>query len=284
MKLKEVFEKSVQFFKDKKIDTPRLDAELLISHALKMDRVQLYVKYEQPLREEEVTACRDYIRRRTAGEPVAYIVEEKGFYGQIFKVGPGVLIPRPETEIIVEESINFIKKNNLEKPRILDLGAGSGCIGLAILKNHSGATLVSLEKSDKAFTYLLYNTEKLELTNRVTMLNVDIETYDLTQLGKFDVIVSNPPYINETDPLVQPEVRKFEPSEALFANKQGFELIESWSTKSIGLLNSPGLMLFEIGHQQGPQTKQHFDNLKSFTTVQILKDLSGLDRTIKSIR
>ncbi len=284
MKLKEVFEKSVQFFKDKKIETPRLDAELLIAHALKMDRVQIYVKYEQPLSEAEISLCRDSIKRRSMGEPVAYIVKEKGFYGQVFEVGSGVLIPRPETEAIVEEASSFIKKNSIESPRILDLGSGTGCIGLSIIKNHAQATLVSIEKSEAAFNYLLNNTEKLDLTERTTILNADIDTFDFSKIGQFDLIVSNPPYIDEGDTLVQPEVKKFEPHEALFAKNQGLELLFNWSNKACTLLKSPGMMLFEMGHKQGPEVKQHFESLKTFSSVQILKDLSGLDRIIKSVR
>ena len=114
MLLKEVLTKSIQFFKDKKIESARLDAELLIAHALKMDRISLYVKYEQPLTETEVQACREYIRRRSLGESVAYIIEEKGFFGEVFKVIPGVLVPRPETEHLVEQVIKFIEKNKIE--------------------------------------------------------------------------------------------------------------------------------------------------------------------------
>lgn len=284
MKLKEVFEKSVQFFKEKKVETPRLDAEILIAHALKIERVQIYVQYEQPLKEAEVTACRELIKRRSLGEPVAYILKEKGFYGQIFSVGPGVLVPRPETEAIVEEAITFIKKSEIKSPRILDLGAGSGCIGLAILKNIPDASLVSIEGSEEALAYLQANTTKLELTDRVEILHEDIEDFDFTEIGHFDVIVSNPPYIDQSDKQVQASVKKFEPHEALFAGNKGLHSILSWSYKTKNLLNSPGIMLFEMGHLQGPQVKQAFDDLKIFSSTQILKDLSGLDRIAKSVR
>ena len=151
MKLKEVLDKSIQFFKDKKFESARLDAELLISHALKLERMQLYLKFDSPLTEKEVSDCREVVRRRSQGEPVAYITEEKGFYGLTFKVGPGVLIPRPETELLVEQALEFIKQNKLEAPKILDLGAGTGCIGFSILKNIPQATLVCVVQSSEAF-------------------------------------------------------------------------------------------------------------------------------------
>ena len=284
MKLKDVFEKSVQFFKEKKIETPRLDAEILISYALKMDRVQIYVKYEQPLKEDEITACRELIKRRSLGEPVAYILKEKGFYGEIFEVGPGVLVPRPESEAIVEEALAFIKKNEIKSPRILDLGSGSGCIGLAIIKNVPGATLISIEGSEVAFQYLQKNTQKLELADRTELLHEDIEDFDFSEIGDFDVIVANPPYIDQSDKLVQASVKKFEPHEALFSGNKGLHAILSWSYKTRNILKTRAIMLFEIGHTQGPQVKQAFEDLKVFSSTQILKDLSGLDRTLKCVR
>jgi release factor glutamine methyltransferase len=284
MKLKEVFEKSVQFFKEKKIDTARLDAEILISHALKIDRVQLYMKYEQPLKDSEVSVCREFIRRRSMGEPVAYIIEEKGFYKEIFKVGPGVLIPRPETEAIVEEALDFIKKNNLQRPHILDLGAGSGCIGLSILKNCPDAILVSIEKSEKAFSYLKENLENLKLVERAQIYLQDVNQFDFSQQSSFDIIVANPPYIDVEDTNIEKNVKAYEPAEALFASEQGLSYLKQWSNRTAQHLNQPGLMLFEMGYKQGSQTKKYFEDLNLFSQVHIIKDLSELDRIIKSIR
>lgn len=281
MKLKEVFEKSVQFFKDKKIDSARLDAEILLAHVLKVDRLQIYLKYDQPLSEAEISACREVVRRRSQGESVAYITGEKGFYGENYFVGPGVLVPRPETESLVEEAIKFITENKLESPRVLDLGAGTGCIGFSIIKNTPGATLVSLEKSPQAFEYLKKNQEQLELPNRSEILLSDVLAYEPSQM--FDVIVANPPYIAKNEPMVQESVSKFEPHEALFATEDGFNDLFQWSRKFSAKLNAPGIMLFEMGHLQGAKLKEHFASLKPFTEIQILKDLSGLDRIVKAV-
>jgi len=284
MKLKEVFEKSVQFFKDKKFDTPRLDAELLIANALNFDRVQIYVKYEQPLKDEEVSACREAIRRRSQGEPVAYIIGQKGFFGEMYKVGPGVLIPRPETEIIVEEVIGYLKKANLETARILDLGAGTGCIGFSILKNTVETSLVSVEKSPEAFYYLEQNKQNLGLQDRVQTIHSAVEEVTSGSIGMFDAIVSNPPYIAENDPQVEENVRKFEPAEALFAKEEGLQLIKNWFEFSTTLLKPKGIILFEIGYTQGEAVKKMAEDKKLFSQVQIIKDLSGLDRTLKCVR
>lgn len=287
MRLKDVFEKSVQFFKDKKIDTARLDAELLISHALKLERMQIYLQYEQPLSEVETQSCREVIKRRSQGEPVAYITGEKGFYGEMFSVGAGVLIPRPETELMVEEALDFIKSNKISEPKILDLGAGTGCIGFSILKNCESATLVSIEQSAAAFKHLVINQERLGLAQRSQLILADVLSVDLVKNNtrqKFDIIVANPPYVAKNDIQIETNVKKYEPPEALFAEENGFSALLDWSKQFKDQLNQPGLLLFEIGHQQGARLKQHFADFKQFSSIKILKDLSGLDRLVKGVQ
>jgi release factor glutamine methyltransferase len=280
MKLKEVFEKSVQFFKDKKIESARLDAELVLAHALKIDRLQIYLKYEQPLTDAELQNCREVVRRRSLGEPVAYILGERGFFKEVFKVGEGVLIPRPETELLVEEALEFIKKNNIENPQIIDLGAGTGCVGFSILKNCESASLVSIEKSEKAFGFLKLNQQALGLDSRSELHLQDVRSYQTEH--KFDVVIANPPYISINDPTTETNVKKFEPSEALFSDQEGYKDLYDWSQKFAPLLKPNGIMLFEMGCQQGQQLKKHFEDLKCFQQIQVLKDLSGLDRAIKA--
>lgn len=282
MKLNEVLSKTIQFFKDKKFETPRLDAELLIAHALKIPRIQLYVKFDSPLTEAEVNLCREYVKRRTAGEPIAYIIEEKGFYGHLFKVKPGVLIPRPETEMIVDDVLADFKKHPKDHVRILDLGAGTGCIGLSILKHIPLAKLVTVEKSAEAFALVKENIESLELGERTEAIHADVESLNISELGEFDYIVSNPPYIDVNDTQVEANVRKYEPSLALFADDTGLYALKTWSTKFAPSLKAEGLMLFEMGHTQGAVMKKHFSDLPKLKEVTILKDLSGLDRIIKA--
>lgn len=282
MKLNDVLQKTIQFFKDKNFDTPRLDAELLIAHALNMPRIQLYVKFDSPLTEAEVNLCREYVKRRTAGEPVAYIIGEKGFYGHIFKVGAGVLIPRPETEMIVDEVLNDFKKHPRDQIRILDLGAGTGCIGLSILKHIPLGKLIAIEKSAEAFALLKQNIALLDLGERSEAIHADVSTLNPGELGKFDYIVANPPYIDAGDTQVEPNVRKYEPASALFADDQGLKDLKTWSTKFAPCLNDQGLMLFEMGHTQGPAMKKYFSDIPGLKDVAVLKDLSGLDRIIKA--
>ena len=282
MKLKEVFEKSVQFFKEKKIESSRLDAELLLASALGIDRLQIYLKFDQPLSDEEISKCRELIRRRSQGEPVAYILGQKGFWGSDYFVGPGVLIPRPETETIVEQALEFAKLKELAAPRILDLGAGSGCVGFAILKSLPEAQLVSVERSPEAYSFLKRNQEKLGLSARSRLHLGDVMSYD-PSTEKFDIIVANPPYIAAEDIEVEANVKRFEPPQALFADNAGLEDLIRWSTRFAPSLNRPGVMLFELGYRQGNAMLDHFRSMQIFSTVEILKDLSGLDRVVKGL-
>jgi len=284
MKLNEVLSKTIQFFKDKKIESARLDAELLIAHALKIPRIQLYVKYDSPLNESEINLCREFVKRRSNGEPVAYIIEEKGFYGFSFKVKPGVLIPRPETELIVDEVLKDIKikHTHSDKIRILDLGAGTGCIGLSIAKNNSSIELISVEKSVEAFEILKQNVELLNLESQVQLILNDVDNLNPLDLGVFDYIVSNPPYIAENDPEVEPMVKRFEPSEALFTEDNGLKFLKSWAQKFRGSLKVGGLIYMEMGYKQGQQIVKYYSEELKYSDAIILKDLSGLDRIIKA--
>lgn len=282
MLVKEVFEKTTQFFKDKKIETARLDAEILISAALNTTRMQIYLKYDQPLKENEIVKCREFVKRRSEGEPVAYIVGEKGFYGEIFKVGKGVLIPRPETETLVEKAVEYVGYSKIEKPKILDIGAGTGCIGLSIIKHIAEAELVSVEKTEEAFFYLSENQKNLKLENRSTLVCADFKNFSTPD--KFDLIVANPPYIAPDDNLVETNVAKFEPHTALYSENGGNADIKTWSKRAIQFLKPKGAMLFEIGFRQGDEIKKHFEELSSFKDIKVIKDLSGLDRIVMGER
>lgn len=291
MKLKEVLDRSIQFFKEKKIESPRLSAELLIAEALKLERMQLYLKYETPLSEKELTVCREYIKRHSQGEPVAYITGSKGFFGEVFKVGPGVLIPRPETEGLVEEALAWVKNKNFNALQILDLGAGSGCIGFSILinllklkdKNFEEIHLVSVEKSARAFEYLSKNLKELKLDQYVQLIHQDVLEFFKNNNDSFDIIVANPPYIDWADSRVDKHVKEYEPHEALFAKELGMESLKSWSKACFNKVKQPGIFLLEMGFDQGTEMAVFFDVESNFSKVNIIKDLSGLDRIIKAV-
>ena len=285
MKLGEVLEKTIQFFKDKGFQTARLDSELLISSALGFERIQLYLKFDQPLKEEEMQRCRDLVRRRSSGEPVTYILGEKGFYGSNFFVSKGVLIPRPETEIIVDHALRWIEQRPNQEVQVADLGCGTGCIGISILLRSTNSLLTAFDFSEEAIKCTRRNTEQHNLIDRVKIFKTDLQdAIQISQINNtFDVIVANPPYISASDPLIDKHVKEFEPGSALFSDENGFKDIRLWAQSFIPKLNSGGIMLFEIGYNQGQQAKDLFEGFKIFSQVRLIKDLAGHDRVIEGV-
>lgn len=278
MILKDVIEKTTEHFRKKGFSSSRLDADLIIAGALSIRRIELYLNYEKPLSEAELTKCRAWVKRRSEGEPVAYILQEKDFYELTFKVGPGVLIPRPETELLVEQAIQFIADR--QGPKILDMGSGSGCIPISVLKKRTEAFAVAVEKSKAAFEYLLENAGKLGVQDRLQTLNSDVVELNLTE--KFDIVTANPPYISLDSEDIAKDVKRYEPSEALFGGKAGFEAIEAWSKVATNHVAEDGVILFEIGFDQGAKAKEIFESLGFNTTV--LKDYSGHDRIVRATK
>jgi release factor glutamine methyltransferase len=282
MTVKEVLDRTIQFFKDKKMDQPRLEAEWLIAGGLNVNRVQLYMKYEEPLKENEITRLREFVKRRASGEPLAYITGTKGFYKLDFKVTPDVLIPRPETETLVENAIEWVRKNLKGKSeiKILDIGSGSGCIGLTMAYELPNVKVQFIDVSEKALAIAKENAVNLELQEKCIFTLGDAAQVASTIESGFDLILSNPPYIAPNDPEVEQNVKKFEPSQALFA-ENGTNLLKSWAKLYAPKLSGPGLMMMEMGYKQGAEMQKYFENLEVFDVVQVVKDLSSLDRIIQ---
>lgn len=307
MKVQEVLTKTTQFFKEKNIDTARLDAELLIAKALGLRRIDLYLRFEQPLKEEEVVTCREYLRRRVSGEPVAYILNEKGFFGLDFYVDSRVLIPRPESEQLVEIALDELqrlrpreKKQNrsavVETPldetpvdettaskaastfSILDLGSGSGCLGIAILAQRPDTQVTFVDRSSEALEVAKKNAEANQVLSRCQFTHARVQDLDFP-FDSVDLIVTNPPYIRKGAPELSPQVEKFEPHLALFGGDSGLEEIEQWLPKCFQWLKSGGLLAMEIGADQGPRVLAEFEK-NNFVGCDIRKDLAGLDRVV----
>lgn len=286
MKVKEVFEKSVQFLRERNIESPRLETELLVASVLKTDRIGIYLKYEAPLAEPEVAALRELIVRKSKGEPTAYLLGEKYFFGRRFQVGPGVLIPRPETEQIIEEAQEHFKNNPCLGPlNIADLGTGSGCLGITLGLEFAGAKVFMVEKSPLAATYCEKNIQSLvseEDQSNYQLFKGAVENWQPE--GVFQLMVANPPYIDPDDTDVSSTVKKFEPAEALFAADLGLAAISSWLNVVEKYLAHHGVVYFEIGHKQGTEVKKLFDSKKIFKAVEILQDFNKKDRIIKAVK
>ena len=291
MKLKEILDKTTNFFKDKGIETPRLDAELLLAHGLKLERIQLYLKFDQPMKEDELATLRELVRRRAQGEPVAYILGYRDFYKYRFEVNSHVLIPRPETEHVIEEVLAWTKDQKSDLG-LIDLGFGSGCIGLTLLKELPEARLVAVDVSAEALEVAKRNAESLGVQDRVRFVNADAANSDavltaykeLTGNDRIDVLVSNPPYIASDDSQVEANVKKFEPNLALFADDQGLALLKNWSKIYSPHLATKACMVMEMGMTQGSAMKDCFSNLNVFSEVKVIKDLAGLDRLICGVK
>lgn len=293
MQVKDVLTKTTLFFREKGFETARLDSELLIAAALKWERMKLYLNYEYPLSEPELSLCRELVRRRGGGEPVAYILGKKDFFNHTFSVGPGVLIPRPETERIVEDTVAWLRVQlqdpEQEPARIVDFGTGSGCIGLSVLAELLGSKLLGVDLSKDALKIAKTNAEQLSLVERATFIESDVQslvTQEIYRLlaGAADAVVANPPYIAETDPQIDENVRRFEPASALFSGDSGLQHIRQWSLKAAELLRPGGFAMFEIGFQQGNAARELFEGLRKFEEVQIVKDLAGLERYVRAVK
>lgn len=290
MLIKDVLQKTTLFFRDKGIESARLDSEMLIASALNWERMKLYLNYEYPLSENELTLCRELVRRRALGEPVAYILGKKDFYNHTFIVNSSVLIPRPETEQLVEVVISWLKKNpELSAAKILDIGAGTGCIGLSILAEIENARLIGVEISSEACLVAELNAKKIGLEARSVFIpsdigELDFQTFQEQKHELVDVVVANPPYIAEDDPEVEKNVRKFEPACALFSEASGLGHIQKWAGSAAALCRPGALVIFEIGHKQGAKASEIFANSNWYKEIKILRDLSGRDRFVQAIR
>lgn len=293
MKLKDVFEKSIQFFKERNIENSRLEAELLISHVLKTDRVGIYLKYEAPLSDSEIKVLRDLVMRRSKGEPSAYLTGEKYFFNRPFSVGPGALIPRPETELLVEDAIKSFQlraesdKSDISdlKLKIVDLGSGTGCIGISLGKHFAQSEIYLIEKSPEAYRYLEKNIQQLISSDKQYLYNAILSSVeDWSSPHLFDLIVANPPYISLDDKAIDPMVKKYEPPEALFAQNNGLSCITSWLNFAIKYLAPGGYCYFEIGYNQGEEVFDLFTKKGVFEKIEVLKDFSHKDRIIKAIK
>lgn len=268
------------FFKDKGLDSPRLDAELLIGDTLKLDRVRLYMDLDRPLDDAELAGIRERVRRRGRMEPVAYITGTRGFYELDLAVDPRVLIPRPDTERLVELALAALKDD--AAPRVVDVGTGSGAIGLSIAHARPEARVLCCDISADALAVARANAEKAGLEN-VAFAQGDL----LAPARGFQptAILSNPPYIDsaEIDRLM-PDVRLFEPRLALDGGPDGLVLVRRLVREAAALLPPGGPLLIEIGHDQGERAAQVARDLGAFEDISVEKDYGAKDRVLRARR
>lgn len=257
--------------------TPRLDAEVLLAHALGLERMQLYLQFERPLTAAEVDAFRALCRRRAGGEPVAYIRGRKEFMSVDLVVSPAVLVPRPETEVLVEEALRRLAARTAggARPRVLDVGTGSGAIAVALAVHRPDVEVVATDVSAAALEVTRQNVERLELGDRVELREADLAAgID----GGFDLVVANLPYIDPAwDGAVSEEVAASEPGVSLYGGRDGLELIGRLLRRLPSLLAPGGVALLEFDPRQAAPLLLMAG---AVGRASVVKDLAGLDRVL----
>ena len=262
---------------------PTLDSVLLLSYLLNVDKIYIYTHGREEVSSEIVDKFFSFVEKRREGYPMNYILKEKEFMGLKFYIEEGVLIPRPDTEILVEYILNLIGERFGSSPlNIVDIGAGSGCISLSLAWYIKNAFVYSIDIDDKALKVTGENIKRLGLSSKVKLLKSDLfEGIKSLQLeGKIDIIVSNPPYIPpKVIETLQPEVKDYEPRGALDGGEDGLCYYRRIIPDSKVYLKNNGIVAFEIGFDQGEDVRNIFLR-EGFSKVDILKDLQGLDRVI----
>ena len=266
-----------QYFGTRGIDSPRLDAEVLLSHVLGKERIYLYVHFDEPLEAPELAAYREYIKQRVARQPVAYIIGRREFMGLSFRVTPAVLVPQPDTEILVQAALDRLAA----KPaaRVADIGTGSGAIVLSLLYYRKELQASAVDISAAALAVAAENAASLGVAERVMFCEGDL----LAPLAgqQFAAIVSNPPYIPTADIAgLAPEVRTAEPMGALDGGADGLVFYRRLVADAPALLASDGFLAMEAGIHEAAPVAALAQASGAFARTEVLKDLAGIERVV----
>jgi len=286
--VRRLLEWTTPFFTRKGVDSPRLSAELLLAHVLSVPRIKLYIDYERPLDANQLTAYRELVRRAAEEEPVAYLTGRAHFFSLEFTVTRDVLIPRPDTETLVENVIQLIRRQpGLENPRVLDLCTGSGCIAAAIAHNVKGAVVVATDNSPTAVALAKQNLQQLNLSERVIVEEGDLfqPLARLVDRQPFHLLMSNPPYIPTDEiPKLDRSVRDYEPHSALDGGPDGMAFHRRILAESPPFLFTGGHLFLEIAFDQADLAAHLAAEHTEFTDVRILKDHAGNNRVLTARR
>lgn len=260
-------------------DTPKLDIEILLSKALgDVDRLYIHLNLHKELTKEQLDSFNEMIEDRLKGRPIAYIVNNREFMGLDFYVEEGVLIPRPDTEPLVEEVIELVKgKENL---KIVDIGTGSGAITVSLAKYIKDCQVYSLDISDKALSIGLKNAISNKVEDKINFIKSNIFSGIEDRGLKLDVIVSNPPYIRRADiETLHTQVKDYEPYIALEGGEDGLNFYRDITRESVKYLKDKGILAFEVGHDQAEDVSEILKH-NGYTNIYTKKDLQGIDRVV----
>ena len=277
---KDLLKKSIEYMQSKGIKEAKLDTELIFSEVLNYDRMMLSLSFTREITEAEKEKIREMLKKRAVDKlPVQYILGYEEFYGRRFEVNKAVLIPRPETERLVEERIKRLTETNGKY--VLDIGAGSGAIGVSIAKELPNTKVLACDLSEDALEVAKLNAEKLEATN-IKFIKSDV--FSEIKYKEFDLIVSNPPYIPQEEyENLQVEVKLHEPQMALTDTKDGYYFYKKISREAPNYLKSGGILAFEVGYNQSEEIKLFMEK-QGFKNVVVIKDYEGIDRMVIGVK
>ena len=263
------------------VETPQLDSQLLMAHVLNCSRLDLIAHPERVLTDSELIDFRTMLDKRSSRFPLAYILGCKEFYGLELQISSGVLVPRPETELLVEECIKRLRRDDA---LIADIGAGSGTIAVALGISLPASKIYSTEISTVALEVAQANVEKHQLAERVSIIRGDLLVPLIDLDLKFDAIVSNPPYISTAEiETLEPEVRLYEPREALDGGEDGLDVYRRLFPESLDLLREDGFVGVEIGAGQANSVR-NIAELAGYGRIEVIRDLAGIERIVIAYR
>jgi release factor glutamine methyltransferase len=277
MNIENILTQALKELSNSNIKNAKLDCEVLLSNIINKDREYVILNPKKNLDKKYIDIFNNLIDRRKKSEPIAYLINKKEFWKETFYIDKNVLIPRPDTEHIVEEVLKLTQNNS--KSHVLDIGTGSGCILLSILKERKNFIGTGIDISKKCIKVSKYNAKRLELDNRTRFYISDVDNF---LIGKYDVVVSNPPYIENLNlKYLDRDVVNFEPKLALSGGRDGFSEITKVINKTSGLIKKNGVFVLEIGHNQKNKVTEKL-KAKGFYIKKVLKDYGKNDRCIIS--
>ncbi len=273
-----------EYLKNKGVDSPRLSAELLLSHVLELKRIELYTQFDKPVLKPQLDILHNLVKRAGEHEPIAYLTGKSEFYSLEFIITKDCLIPRTETELLVERAVEFLRKRSGEQ-LVCDLCAGCGCIAIAIAKNFPDAKIIATDISDGALAIAEQNIEKHKLNERIKLLHGDLFEPLIPQLDlcKFDLIVCNPPYVASAEyQTLDKNVRHFEPKIALEAGADGLDVYRRIAVQVQAFLKEDSAIMLEIGYRQADEVTKLLEKTKLFSRVSVQKDYQNNDRIVSA--
>ena len=279
MNYNQILKEGENFLKKNNIKNPNLDTELILSKVINKKREEILLNTNNKLNNTDLIKFKNYLFRRNHKEPMAYILGYKHFWKYKFLTNKSVLIPRPDTELIVEESLKHLPIDKSKK--VLDVGTGSGCIVVSLIKERPKCAATAIDISRKALNVAKTNAKLHQVENKIKFINIDIDKY---KSSNYDLIISNPPYINSIElNRLDDDIKFHEPKSALSGGSDGFRDLKKVILKSKKLLKINGKLIIEIGHKQKNQCTKILNDNK-FYINEISKDLSGKERCIISTR